>query len=1102
MKKFITHIGLLALTLFATIFLGLSAVNAQSTDANASVYTNKSDYSPGETVIIEGEGWQAGEQVKLELDHSTVSHGNTILYATADTNGYINNEEYIIQPIHLGESFILTATGQSSGLTAQTTFTDGIGNPTPIGTANSISSGTSLTISTSSGVAVGNTIILTIAMDPAAGNVSVIDNRGNTYTKYADVSNGSGTTSGVRTLVFSAPVTNAFISSSTNTITITFPTVAARAASAFLVNGLSQVSPVDKFATATGTSSTPNSGPTATTSQANELLIGAIGIEGTDGINKGSGYETLNSATANGGATTSSIKIQPEYRIVSTTGAYAATASIGSSRPWAAAIVTYKAAPFVQSVSSTVANGAYNAGDVIPITITFNVPVYVTGSPKLALNAGSGANATYSSGSGTTALTFNYTVGATHSTDDLDYTSTTALTLNGGTIKDADGNNVLLELPSPGESGSLDANTNIVIDNIVPTSSVSTPSSGSTLATLTSISGSADDDEDGSDVQKVEISLKRNADGLYWSGTTWVSGEVFLSTSGISDWSKTTGLPAGDNLLNGTYTVRSRATDNAGNVQTPGTGNTFTITSPVTKATGGGSICSGNVGGAYTALTGPIYKEFSDEDVNTGTIILNAPAGFIFNTGSAVTVKVNGSTTSSYNINNLANNATITATVTTTTITITITSRSEEEAPNTLTWQGIQVRPTATSPLASGNITKSGTSSMAGVTNGVTSFGTLTEIASPTVAALTGTASVCAGSTTTLSSTTTGGVWSTSAASKATVSGGVVTGVAAGTATIIYTVTNSSGCVTAVSQEVTVNALPTVADITGTASVCAGSTTTLSSTTEGGVWSTSAASKATVNGSGVVTGVAAGTATITYTVTNSSGCVTAVSQEVTVNALPTVADITGTASVCVGSTTTLSSTTEDGVWSTSAASKATVNSSGVVTGVAAGTATITYTVTNSSGCVTAVSQAVTVNALPTVADITGTASVCVGSTTTLSSTTEDGVWSTSDASKATVNRQWRCNRCSCGYSNDHLHVTNSNGCERTVTQKCNSKCASNSSGYYRNSFSVRRFNNYVKQHNRRRRMEHICCQQSNCERQWCCNRCSCGYSNDHLYGNK
>ena len=42
------------------------------------VYTDKSDYQPGEVVIIEGDGWQSGETVKLEIDHSTVTHGNTI----------------------------------------------------------------------------------------------------------------------------------------------------------------------------------------------------------------------------------------------------------------------------------------------------------------------------------------------------------------------------------------------------------------------------------------------------------------------------------------------------------------------------------------------------------------------------------------------------------------------------------------------------------------------------------------------------------------------------------------------------------------------------------------------------------------------------------------------------------------------------------------------------------------------------------------------------------------------------------------------------------------------------------------------------------------
>eukprot|EP01133_Synstelium_polycarpum_P010095 gene10095-11771_t len=324
------------------------------------------------------------------------------------------------------------------------------------------------------------------------------------------------------------------------------------------------------------------------------------------------------------------------------------------------------------------------------------------------------------------------------------------------------------------------------------------------------------------------------------------------------------------------------------------------------------------------------------------------------------------------------------------------------------------------------------------VTNGsgcVTAVTTsVTTNALPVVAPITGTTSVCVNGTTQLASTTGGGVWTSSDATKATVnSSGLVTGVAAGTATITYTVTNGSGCVTAVTKSVTINALPVVAPITGTTSVCVNSTTQLASTTNGGVWTSSDATKATVNSSGLVTGVAAGTATITYTVTNGSGCVTAVTTSVTTNALPVVAPITGTTSVCVNGTTQLASTTGGGVWTSSDATKATVNSSGLVTGVAAGTATITYTVTNGSGCVTAVTKSVTINALPVVAPITGTTSVCVNSTTQLASTTGGGVWSSSDATKATVNSSGLVTGVAAGTATITYTVTNGNGCVSAVT---------------------------------------------------------------------
>ncbi len=169
------------------------------------------------------------------------------------------------------------------------------------------------------------------------------------------------------------------------------------------------------------------------------------------------------------------------------------------------------------------------------------------------------------------------------------------------------------------------------------------------------------------------------------------------------------------------------------------------------------------------------------------------------------------------------------------------------------------------------------------------------------------------------------------------------------------------GCITPCSVAPPPCVPPTVAALTGTQQVCVGGTTNFASTTAGGVWTTSNGAVATVNSNGVVSGLSTGTATITYTVTSAPGCSTAVSRSVTVNAAPAQpAVITGTAQVCVGSTTQLSSATAGGTWSSSNASVATVSASGVVTGVAAGTTTITYTVSNDCGTATR-TQVVTVN---------------------------------------------------------------------------------------------------------------------------------------------
>ena len=105
----------------AAILLLLSSAALAQT---ATVTTDKSDYAPGEIVIITGSGWQPGEVVQLVLHEEPFVHADRTLFATADASGNFTNTEFAPEPHDLGTTFTLTATGQSSGFTAVTTFRD------------------------------------------------------------------------------------------------------------------------------------------------------------------------------------------------------------------------------------------------------------------------------------------------------------------------------------------------------------------------------------------------------------------------------------------------------------------------------------------------------------------------------------------------------------------------------------------------------------------------------------------------------------------------------------------------------------------------------------------------------------------------------------------------------------------------------------------------------------------------------------------------------------------------------------------------------------------------------------------------------------------
>ena len=150
-------------------------------------------------------------------------------------------------------------------------------------------------------------------------------------------------------------------------------------------------------------------------------------------------------------------------------------------------IVIDTTAPTVTAVTSTTPDGTYGVGAIITITMAWSKPVVVTGTPQLALN--SGGTASYSSGSGTSTLTFTYTVAAGENSPKLDYTSTSALSLNGGTIFDTvtNPNAANLTLPAPGSAGSIGGTKSIVID----TTATSVTGVSSTTASGTYGVGSA-----------------------------------------------------------------------------------------------------------------------------------------------------------------------------------------------------------------------------------------------------------------------------------------------------------------------------------------------------------------------------------------------------------------------------------------------------------------------------------------------------------------------------------------------------------------------------------------------------------------------------------
>src|SRR5439155_9123603 len=208
--------------------------------------------------------------------------------------------------------------------------------------------------------------------------------------------------------------------------------------------------------------------------------------------------------------------------------------------------------------------------------------------------------------------------------------------------------------------------------------------------------------------------------------------------------------------------------------------------------------------------------------------------------------------------------------------------------------------------------------------------------------------------------------WTSSDAGVATVSSsGLVTGLTAGLATITATSEGKRG-----TSAITITQIPVAAVSVSpaTASLATGQTVQLAATPQdaGGkplrgrvvTWTSGNGAVATVSGSGLVSALAAGSAAITASSEGQSGgaavTVTAVSVPVaSVGVSPTTANLT------TGQTVQLAATPQDAsgnpltgravTWTSNNGSVGNVNGSGLVTALAAGSATITATSEGKSG---------------------------------------------------------------------------------------------------------------------------------------------------------
>lgn len=253
----------------------------------------------------------------------------------------------------------------------------------------------------------GNTLVIAVAMDndaaDAGGLVQCIDSVGNIYLLAAQESGGGNPGTSVRTLIFYCQ--NATSVPNQGSWTIIHPNgVKSRCAYAVEFSGISS-SPLDKTAVAATTTKSPATAATVTTTQAEEIVFGAIGFRGNASQwNPNHSQTNTHLGVVGTNGPDPNIGLEIQYAIQTSTATQLADGNLNNAINASSVVATFKSSGTLYGSPNITDN---NVDTVLTLSTTPDIyQVFVTSASYPSNIAGIGMKS-----SGTTAQTYLYECG-------------------------------------------------------------------------------------------------------------------------------------------------------------------------------------------------------------------------------------------------------------------------------------------------------------------------------------------------------------------------------------------------------------------------------------------------------------------------------------------------------------------------------------------------------------------------------------------------------------------------------------------------------------------------------------------------------------------